>query len=118
MSDRTEALLKSRRNVPAGPEHHLAQRVIRCQVKVIVRADREVWWEANEMEETQKDGNARRLFQLIRVIGPWRLLVSGATKDQSGAIILNKERYDRWAEYSEQFSWPPVATRLEPKAEV
>ncbi|GAA50681.1 hypothetical protein CLF_104903 [Clonorchis sinensis] len=33
ISDRTVALLKSRRNIPAGPEHNLVRRIIRRQVK-------------------------------------------------------------------------------------
>ncbi|GAA54420.1 ATP-binding cassette transporter [Clonorchis sinensis] len=72
ISDRTVTLLKSRRNVPAGPEHNEVRGIIRRQVKLSVRADREVWWtqKAKEMEEAQEAGNARRLFQLIRVTGP------------------------------------------------
>ncbi|GAA53064.1 hypothetical protein CLF_109466 [Clonorchis sinensis] len=42
ISDRTVALLKSRRNIPPGPEHNLTQRIIGLQVQVSVRADREV----------------------------------------------------------------------------
>ncbi|KER31144.1 LOW QUALITY PROTEIN: hypothetical protein T265_13050 [Opisthorchis viverrini] len=72
ISDRTVALLKSRRNIPAGPEHNPMRRVVRRQVKVSLRSDREVWWtqKAKEMEEAQKAGNARILFQLIRATGP------------------------------------------------
>ncbi|GAA48360.1 max dimerization protein 3, partial [Clonorchis sinensis] len=46
-SGRTVALLKSRRNIPARPEHNLMRRIIRRQVKVSVQADREVWWTQN-----------------------------------------------------------------------
>ncbi|GAA51857.1 ATP-binding cassette transporter [Clonorchis sinensis] len=44
ISDRTVELLKSRGNLPAGPEHHLMRRIVRRQVEVNVRADRETWW--------------------------------------------------------------------------
>ncbi|GAA53500.1 craniofacial development protein 2 [Clonorchis sinensis] len=78
ISDRTVALLKSRRNIPASPEHNLVRRIIRRQVRVSVKADREVWWtqKAKEMEEAQKSGNTRRLFQLIRATGPRKPPVS------------------------------------------
>ncbi|KER24958.1 hypothetical protein T265_07467 [Opisthorchis viverrini] len=59
ISDRTVALLKSRRNIPVGPEHSSMRGAIRRQGK-----------KTKEMEEAQKAGNARRLFQLIRVTGP------------------------------------------------
>ncbi|KAG5450971.1 hypothetical protein CSKR_105276, partial [Clonorchis sinensis] len=42
ISDRTVALLKSRRNIAAGPEHNLMRRIIGLKVKLSVRADREV----------------------------------------------------------------------------
>ncbi|KER20755.1 hypothetical protein T265_10775 [Opisthorchis viverrini] len=72
ISDRTVALLKSRRNIPAGPEHKLVRRAIKRQVKVRLGSDREVWWKqkAKQMEEAQKAGNTRRLFHLIRATGP------------------------------------------------
>ncbi|GAA54203.1 vacuolar protein sorting-associated protein 54, partial [Clonorchis sinensis] len=118
ISDRTVALLKSRRNIPAGPEHNLVRRIIRRQVKVSVKADREVWWtqKAKEMEEAQKSGNALRLFQLIRATGPRKPPVSETIKDRNGVTISNKEeRLDRWAEYFEQqLSWPPAGAHLEP----
>ncbi|KER25885.1 hypothetical protein T265_06740 [Opisthorchis viverrini] len=102
--DRTVALLKSRK------------------MKVSLRSDREVWWtqKAKEMEEAQKAGNARRLFQLIRVTGPRKPTVSETITHQNGTIISNKEeRPDRWAEYFEQqMSWPPAGTYLEPTGEV
>ncbi|GAA50742.1 ATP-binding cassette transporter, partial [Clonorchis sinensis] len=68
VSDRTVTLLKSRRRIPASPEHNPVRGFIRCQVKMSVQADREVWWtqKAQEMEEAQKAGNARRLFHLLR----------------------------------------------------
>ncbi|GAA53681.1 zinc finger protein 341 [Clonorchis sinensis] len=122
ISDRTVALLKSRRNIPAGPEHNLVRRIIRRQVKVSVKADREVWWtqKAKEMEEAQKSGNARRLFQLIRATGPRKPPVSETIKDRNGVTISNKEeRLDRWAEYFEQqLSWPPAGAHLEPTGDV
>ncbi|GAA56371.1 kanadaptin [Clonorchis sinensis] len=101
---RTVAVLKCRRNVPAGPEHHLTRRVVRYQMKVSVRADREVWWtrKVKEMEEAQRASNARRLFQLIRVTGHrkphtsarvrhlWRQ--SGISLDLKGGAPSRKER--------------------------
>ncbi|KER23292.1 hypothetical protein T265_08778 [Opisthorchis viverrini] len=64
--------LKSRRNIPAGAEHNLARRLIRRQVKVSVKADRDVWWirKAKVMIEAQKTGNAQGLFKLIRATDP------------------------------------------------
>ncbi|GAA56659.1 ATP-binding cassette transporter [Clonorchis sinensis] len=93
ISDRTVALLKSRRNIPAGPEHNLVRRIIRRQVKASVQADREVWWtqKAKEMEEAHKSGNARKLFQLIRATGPRKPPVSETIKDRNGVTISNKE---------------------------
>ncbi|GAA52101.1 sorting nexin-1 [Clonorchis sinensis] len=92
ISDRTVALLKSRRNIPAGPEHNLVRRIIRRQVKASVKADREVWWtqKAKEMEEAHKSGNARRLFQLIRATGPRKPPVSETIKDRNGVTVSNK----------------------------
>ncbi|GAA49448.1 ATP-binding cassette transporter [Clonorchis sinensis] len=46
---------------------------------------------AKEMEETQKAGNARRLFQLIRATGPRKPPVSETIKDRNGTTISNKE---------------------------
>ncbi|GAA49321.1 ATP-binding cassette transporter [Clonorchis sinensis] len=122
ISDRTVALLKSLRNIPAGPEHDLVRRIIRRQVKVSVQADREVWWtqKAKEMEEAHKSGNARRLFQLIRATGPRKPPVSETIKDRNGVTISNKEeRLDRWAEYFEQqLSRQPAGAHLEPTGDV
>ncbi|GAA52383.1 hypothetical protein CLF_107968 [Clonorchis sinensis] len=72
------------------------------------------------MEEVQKAGNARRLFQLIRAPGPRKPPVSETFNDKTGVIILNKgDCLDRWAEYDEQqLSWPPAATHLEPTVHV
>ncbi|GAA52454.1 ATP-binding cassette transporter [Clonorchis sinensis] len=69
VSDRTVALLKSRRNIPVASENDMTRPIIRTQVKVNARADREVWWtqKAKELEKTQKASNARMLFQLTRV---------------------------------------------------
>ncbi|GAA49917.1 ATP-binding cassette transporter [Clonorchis sinensis] len=60
ISDRTVVLLRSRRNISADPEHNPVIGIIRRQVKLSVRVDREVWWtrKAKEMEEAQKAGNA------------------------------------------------------------
>ncbi|KER22536.1 hypothetical protein T265_09401 [Opisthorchis viverrini] len=122
ISDRTLALLKSRRNIPAGPEHNPMRRAIRRQEKVSLRSDCELWWtqKANEMEGAQKAGNARRLFQLIRATSPRKRPVSESIKRQNGTTILNEEeRLDRWAEYFEQqMSWPPAGTHLQPTGEV
>ncbi|GAA56941.1 ATP-binding cassette transporter [Clonorchis sinensis] len=97
ISERTVTLLKSRRNIPAGPEHNLMRRIIRSQVKVRMQADREVWWtqRAKEMEESQKAGNIQRFFQLIRVTGPRKPPVSETIKDRNGVNISNiEERLD------------------------
>ncbi|KER23675.1 hypothetical protein T265_14585, partial [Opisthorchis viverrini] len=122
ISDRTVALLKSRRNIPAGPEHNPMRRSIRRQLKESLRSNREVWWtqKVKEMEEARKAGNARRLFQLIRATGPRKPPVSESIKHQNGTTISNKEeRLDRWAEYFEQqMSWPPAGTHLQPTGEV
>ncbi|GAA48900.1 WD repeat and FYVE domain-containing protein 1 [Clonorchis sinensis] len=90
ISERTVALLKSRRNITAGPEHNLMRRIIRREVRVSVQADREVWWtqKAKEMEEAQKAGNA--VFQLIRTTGPRKPPVSEIIKDRKGVTISNK----------------------------
>ncbi|KER31187.1 hypothetical protein T265_02512 [Opisthorchis viverrini] len=73
-----------------------------------------------EMEEAQKAGNTRRLFQLIRATGPRKPPVSETIKHQNGTTISNKEEcLDRWAEYFEQqLSWPQADTHLGPKREV
>ncbi|GAA49414.1 Rho GTPase-activating protein 39, partial [Clonorchis sinensis] len=72
------------------------------------------------MEEAQKSGNARRLFQLIRATGPQKPPVSETIKDRNGVTISNKEeRLDRWAEYFEQqLSWLPAGAHLEPTGDV
>ncbi|GAA53338.1 ATP-binding cassette transporter [Clonorchis sinensis] len=118
VSGRTVALLKSRKNIPAGPEHNLIRLIIRHQLKVSVRADREVWWtqKAKEMKEAQKAGNARGLFQLIRASSPRKPPVSKLIKNRNALIILNKERIDRWAE--KHSSWPPAANHLDPVDDV
>ncbi|GAA57348.1 splicing factor 3B subunit 3, partial [Clonorchis sinensis] len=92
ISDRTVALLKSLRNIPAGPEHNLMRRIIKLQFKVSVRAAREVWWtqKAKEVEEAQKASNARRFFQLIRATGPRKVPVSETIKDWKGLTSLSK----------------------------
>ncbi|KER19715.1 hypothetical protein T265_11584 [Opisthorchis viverrini] len=84
ISDRMVALLKSRRNIPTGPEHNPMRRAIRRQVK------------------------------LIRATGPRKPPVSESIKHQDGTTISNKEeRLDRWAEYFEQqMSGPPAGTHL------
>ncbi|KER20595.1 hypothetical protein T265_10894 [Opisthorchis viverrini] len=115
---RTVTLLKSRRNIPTGPEHNPMRRASRRQVKVSLRSDREVWWtqKAKEMEEAQKAASA----QLICSTGPRKPPVSESIKHQIGTTISNKEeRLYRWAEYFEQqLSWPPTDTHLEPTGEV
>ncbi|GAA56625.1 translation initiation factor 5 [Clonorchis sinensis] len=72
------------------------------------------------MEEAQKAGNARRLFQLIRATGPRRPPVSKTMKHQNGKIISNKEEcLDRWAElFEQQLPWPPAGTYVEPTGDV
>ncbi|GAA47785.1 ATP-binding cassette transporter [Clonorchis sinensis] len=122
ISDRTVALLASRRNIPAGPEHNPVGGIVGRQVELSVRADREVWWtqKAKEMEEAPKAGNARRLFQLIRATGPRKPTLGETIKGRNETNISNKEeRPDRWAEYFErQLSLPLSGTHLEPTVEV
>ncbi|KER32388.1 hypothetical protein T265_01611 [Opisthorchis viverrini] len=67
------------------------------------------------MEEAQKAGNARRLFQWIRANSPRKPPVSETIKHKNGTTISNKEeRLDRWAEYFEQqLSWPPADAHLQ-----
>ncbi|KER30225.1 LOW QUALITY PROTEIN: hypothetical protein T265_13208 [Opisthorchis viverrini] len=67
------------------------------------------------MEDAQKAGNARRLFQLIRAAGTRKPPVSETIKHQNGTTISSKEeRLDRWAEYFEQqLSCSPAGTHLE-----
>ncbi|GAA48750.1 ATP-binding cassette transporter [Clonorchis sinensis] len=66
-SYQTLAPIESRRNIPRGPEHNSMRGIIRNQVAVSVRIDREVWWtgKVKELEEAHEADNARRLFQLI-----------------------------------------------------
>ncbi|GAA51072.1 peptidyl-prolyl cis-trans isomerase D [Clonorchis sinensis] len=73
---------------------------------------------AKEMEEAQKAGNARGVFQLICATSPRKPPVNETIKDQKGRT-LDRERLDLWAEYFEQqLSWPPTATCLEPTFDV
>ncbi|GAA52046.1 hypothetical protein CLF_107263 [Clonorchis sinensis] len=53
------------------PEHNFARRIIKHQVEVDLRAGGKAWWtrKGKETEEAQKARNARRLFQLMHVIG-------------------------------------------------
>ncbi|GAA57354.1 ATP-binding cassette transporter [Clonorchis sinensis] len=44
ISDRTVSLLETRRQIPPGRHHNHTRRIIRRQVKLSVRADREAWW--------------------------------------------------------------------------
>ncbi|GAA49864.1 CDP-diacylglycerol--inositol 3-phosphatidyltransferase [Clonorchis sinensis] len=117
ISDRTVSLLETRRQIPLGRHHNSTRRIIRRQVKLSVRADREAWWtrKAEEMEYAKNAGNVRKLFHLIRSTGPRKPLVSEIIRDQNGSLICNKaERMDRWAQYfEEQFSWPPATSNPE-----
>ncbi|GAA47942.1 ATP-binding cassette transporter [Clonorchis sinensis] len=67
ISDRTVSLLETRRQIPPGRHHNSTRRIIRHQVKLSVRADREAWWtrKAEEMEDAKNAGNVRKLFHLI-----------------------------------------------------
>ncbi|KER23792.1 hypothetical protein T265_08413 [Opisthorchis viverrini] len=42
------------------------------------------------MEEAQKAGNARRLFQLIRAIGPRKTTFSSACSDEKRVVLVEK----------------------------
>ncbi|GAA48420.1 anosmin-1 [Clonorchis sinensis] len=59
ISDRTVSLLETRRQIPPGRHHNSTRRIIRRQVKLSVRADREAWWtrKAQEMEDAKNAGN-------------------------------------------------------------
>jgi hypothetical protein len=122
ISDKTVALLESRKRIPPGREHNAKRRAIRHQVKKSVRDDREAWWarKAEEMEAAQKTGNARRLFQLIRATGPQKPAVSETIKNRNGLLITSKEeRLNRWVEhFEEQFNWPPAVAQLEDRTAV
>ncbi|GAA57158.1 ATP-binding cassette transporter [Clonorchis sinensis] len=101
ISDRTVSLLETRRQIPPGRHHNSTRRIIRRQVKLSVRANREAWWtrKAEEMEDAKNAGNVRRLFHLIRSTGPRKPLVSETIRDQNGSLICNKaERLPRWAQ--------------------
>ncbi|GAA51721.1 ATP-binding cassette transporter [Clonorchis sinensis] len=73
----------------------------RCQVKVSAHTEREAWWtpKANEMEQPQKTGKARRLFQMIRVTNHQKRSMSETVEDQSGATIVNKGHLDHWTKH-------------------
>ncbi|GAA53780.1 transmembrane and TPR repeat-containing protein 3 [Clonorchis sinensis] len=109
---KTVSLLETRRQIPPGRHHNSTRRIIRCQVKLSVRADREAWWtrKAEEMEDAKNAGNVRKLFHLIRSIGPRKPLASEIIRDQNGSLICSKaEGLDRWTQYFEQqFSRPPA----------
>ncbi|GAA57684.1 ATP-binding cassette transporter, partial [Clonorchis sinensis] len=55
----TVSLLETRRKIPPGHHHNSTRRIIRRQVKLSVRADREAWWtrKAEEMEDAKNSGN-------------------------------------------------------------
>ena len=115
ISSNTTTLLDARKNLPDGRQYSKTRRDLNRRITRSIRADREAWWtrKAEEMEQAQKSGNARKLFQLIRATGPRKPTVSEVVKDKNGSIIFNQgERLDRWTEYfSEQFNWPS-ATQL------
>ncbi|KER20468.1 hypothetical protein T265_10989 [Opisthorchis viverrini] len=106
ISDRTTSLLETR----SPPKLH--RRIIRRQVNLSVRADREAWWarKVEEMEDAKNAGNVRKLFYLIRSTGPRKPLVSEIIRDQNGSLICNKaERLDQ--------TWPSTESwtaKIEP----
>ncbi|GAA57695.1 ATP-binding cassette transporter, partial [Clonorchis sinensis] len=96
-SNMTVSLLQARR--PIIPGRNYTRCIIRRQVKLSVRADREAWWtrKAQEMEDVKNAGNVRKLFHLIRSTGPRKPLVSEIIRDQNGSLISSKgERLQRW----------------------
>ena len=117
ISNSTVALLDSRKSIPEGRQYNRIRRDLNRRITRSIKADREAWWtrKAEEMEEAQKAGNARKLFQLIRATGPRKPSVSEVIKNANGSVIFNKEeRLDRWAEhFNKQFSCPS-ATQLLP----
>ncbi|KER30701.1 hypothetical protein T265_02938 [Opisthorchis viverrini] len=88
----TVCFLESWRQIPPGRHHNSTRRIIRRQVKLSVRADREAWWtrKVEEMEDAKNAGNVRKLFQLIRSTGPRKPLVSETIRDQNGSLICSK----------------------------
>ncbi|GAA53641.1 hypothetical protein CLF_110676 [Clonorchis sinensis] len=112
ISDRTVSLLETRRQISLGHNHSSARRIIRRQVILSIRADREAWFtrKAEEMEDARNAGNVRKLFRMIRSTGPRKPLFSKTIRDRNGSLMCSKtERLDRWAQYFEQqFSWPPM----------
>ena len=116
ISTRSLDILEKRRQIPPGNAFNSDRKIIRRQLKLSLRADRELWWnhKASEMEVAFQSGNSRKLFHLIRTTGPKKATVSETISESDGAPIYNKERrLSRWAEhFEEQFSWPAASTQL------
>ncbi|GAA55658.1 hypothetical protein CLF_108583 [Clonorchis sinensis] len=84
----SKALLRARLPVsgdrfPPGHNHNSTRRIIRLQVELRVRSDREAWWtrKAEEMEDAKHAGNVPELFHLTRSAGPRKPLVSEISKN-------------------------------------
>ncbi|GAA56359.1 hypothetical protein CLF_110703, partial [Clonorchis sinensis] len=86
---RKVTLIRSRRNIPASPEHNLMTYQASSERKR--ESEFEVRW-------TQK----AREMKLIRATSPRKPPVNEIIKDQNGTTMLNKERLELWAEYFEQ----------------
>ncbi|GAA53273.1 hypothetical protein CLF_109925 [Clonorchis sinensis] len=84
ISDRTVALRKSRRNIPAGPEHNLVRRIIRRQVKLQPKSE----WADCLNELLQKTG--------VKMFGHVSL-TKGAILESLNDIFLR-----------EDFIWQPL----------
>ncbi|KER26447.1 hypothetical protein T265_06303 [Opisthorchis viverrini] len=72
------------------------RRIIRRQLRVSVRADREMWWtqKAKEMEEAQKAGNVPKSFQLIRATGPQKPTNSPGISGAKPLLIFSGECFE------------------------
>ena len=106
-------LLDTRRSIPAGSDHDESRRILRRELNVSLRRDREIWWSkrASEMEYAAAVGNSRKLFHLIRTTGAKHLGVSETICEVDGTPIYNQQRrLVRWAEhFAAQFCCPPAS---------
>ncbi|KER28881.1 hypothetical protein T265_04351 [Opisthorchis viverrini] len=83
--------------IPPGRHHNSTRRIIRRQVKLSVRVDREAWCTRKDEEivDAKNAENVRELSHLVRLTGPRKPLVSEITRDKNGSLIYSKaERLD------------------------
>ncbi|GAA47342.1 proteasomal ubiquitin receptor ADRM1, partial [Clonorchis sinensis] len=100
ISDRTVSLLETRRQIPPGRHHNSTRRIIRRQVKLSVRADREAWWtrKAQEMEDAKNAGNGfggNSFLVRLQRIG---VMIGGALMDGVPVTppVLGWRRCKKW----------------------